>query len=321
MAQILKYRGGGMAPNSAASRLAKMMQSYRNGGYVYAQNGDEVADENEPKSWDTKRSQRLRAEDPAAYPGRRYYKLREKAQEEAMESRDPYTSVSRQLLSQRAESDPYGREAFVYDPETMTTYKTSYGGHEAVGTDEFGQYATRVTPAYKEMNIDGGPARGLMKYRGYGEDDTTITDEGFGIPVIGNNPETMEAYTKLDEGLQQVDPQTRGLFQSLVKGAEAGEVDRKDLERLFESTLKLERSQPELAKQLLEFMINPYAENQPIRNIGGTPFPGTDTFVTPAGRRSAPVRVETDQVENLLRTLEDRPSTAPQRRAPMTFGN
>jgi len=35
-----------MAPNSAASRLAKMMQSYRNGGYVYAQGSDEVADDN-----------------------------------------------------------------------------------------------------------------------------------------------------------------------------------------------------------------------------------------------------------------------------------
>lgn len=35
-----------MAPNSAASRLAKMMRSYRNGGYVYAQGSDEVADEN-----------------------------------------------------------------------------------------------------------------------------------------------------------------------------------------------------------------------------------------------------------------------------------
>jgi len=42
MARILKYRGGGMAPNSAASRLAKMMQSYRNGGYVYAQGSAEV---------------------------------------------------------------------------------------------------------------------------------------------------------------------------------------------------------------------------------------------------------------------------------------
>ncbi len=31
-----------MAPNSAASRLAKMMRSYRNGGYVYAQGSDEV---------------------------------------------------------------------------------------------------------------------------------------------------------------------------------------------------------------------------------------------------------------------------------------
>lgn len=48
MAQILKYRGGGMAPNSAASRLAKMMQSYRNGGYVYAQNGDEVTKSEDP---------------------------------------------------------------------------------------------------------------------------------------------------------------------------------------------------------------------------------------------------------------------------------
>jgi len=42
MARILKYRGGGMAPNSAASKLAKMLRSYRNGGYVYAQGSDEV---------------------------------------------------------------------------------------------------------------------------------------------------------------------------------------------------------------------------------------------------------------------------------------
>lgn len=40
--EVKKYRGGGMSSDPRASKLAKMMQAYRNGGYVYAQNGGQV---------------------------------------------------------------------------------------------------------------------------------------------------------------------------------------------------------------------------------------------------------------------------------------
>jgi hypothetical protein len=44
--EVKKYRGGGMSSDPRASKLAKMMQAYRNGGYVYAQNGGQV-----PNPW------------------------------------------------------------------------------------------------------------------------------------------------------------------------------------------------------------------------------------------------------------------------------